>query len=211
MKSIKSVCSNCQECCKTYNITLLPEEAERIRKKLKLKEKEFMEKYCDLTLQFFPAKKSKNPFTVSRKKIPKKIIEKIKEKSNSNYFFVLPNISLKKKQKCIFLKNSLCSVHSVKPEQCVLFPFISLKKETAFWKKYPFCGLLKQGFQPEKGFKEKSKAHYEKVKNYFGLIKKKGFVSVWKELPEKGKAFFKDEKLCKITKNEFLGLTENFK
>jgi len=211
MKSIKTVCSACLECCKRYDITLLPEEAEKIRKKLNLSEKEFVRKYCSLSLQFFPATKSKNPFVFSKAKISEKIRKKLKEKSTSNYFFLLPNISLKKSKKCVFLKNSLCEIHSVKPKQCKLFPFISLKKETAFWKKYPFCDLLKEGFKPEKDFKEKSVKHYSKVKNYFDSVKEKGFLSVWKEIPKKGFYFFKDEKIEKISKKEFLQAIETFK
>ena len=211
MKSIKSICSECQECCKKYGITLLPKEAEKIAKKLNLSEKKFIQKHCDLMLQFFPSKNQKNYFIINKKEIPEKIRKKLKEKNSSNYFFVLPNISLKKNSKCIFLEKGLCKIHSVKPEQCQLFPFISLKKETSFWKKYPFCELMKQEIKPEKNFMEKSGKHYEKVKEYYEKIKKAGFQSVWKNLPEKGNVFFEDEKLSKITKNEFLKLIETFK
>jgi len=211
MKSIKSVCSACQECCKQYNITLLPEEAKKIEKKLNLIEKEFIEKYCDLSIQFFPSFNSKNPFVLHYLKLPKKFREKLKEKTNLKYFFVLPNLALKKTKKCVFLEKGLCTIHEVKPEQCKLFPFISLKKETSFWKKYPFCNLLKQGFKPEKNFMEKSEKHYEKIKEYFEKVKENGFKSEWKNLPEKGNAFYKDEKITQITKNEFSKLTETFK
>ncbi len=211
MKSVKSICSKCTECCKRYNITLLPKEAKRIQKKLNLKEEEFVRKYCSLSLQFFPSLKSKNHFVFSKAKISEKIRKKLKEKSASNYFFLLPNISLKKSKKCVFLKNDLCEINSVKPEQCKLFPFISLKKETSFWKKYPFCLLLKQGFKPEKNFKEKSVKHYSNVKNYFESIKEKGFLLEWEEIPEKGFYFFKDENLGEITKKDFLEAIETFK
>ena len=211
MKSIKSICSGCQECCKQYNITLLPEETKRISKKLNLSEKEFIEKYCELMIQFFPSFNSKNPFVLHYLKLPKKFREKLKEQTQSKYFFVLPNLAIKKTKKCVFLENGLCAIHSVKPEQCNLFPFISLKKETSFWKKYPFCELLKQGFKPEKTFAEKSEKHYAKVKEYFEEIKEKGFEKKWKILPEKGNAFYKDEKIALISKNEFSKLIETFK
>jgi Fe-S-cluster containining protein len=211
MKSIKSICSKCQKCCKKYNITLLLEESERISKKMNLKEEKFIQNYCDLTLQFFPTFNSKNYFVIKKTKLPKKIQEKLKKHSKSKYFFVLPNISLKNNKKCVFLKDGLCEINSVKPGQCKLFPFISLKKETSFWKKYPFCELLKDGFKPEKGFEKKSEKHYKKVKEYFELIKEKGFDSIWKILPEKGNAFFKDEKLCAISQSAFLELTKTFK
>jgi len=211
MKSIKIVCSACQNCCKKYNITLLPKEAKRIALNLNLREKAFIEEYCDLTLQFFPAFNSKNFFVLSKKNITKKIQEKLKNHSNSSYFFVLPNISLKNNKKCVFLEKGLCRIHSVKPEQCRLFPFISLKKETSFWKKYPFCKLLEKGFQPEKDFKQKSEKHYRKITRNFDGIQEKGFTFVWKNLPKTGNAFFKDKKICKITKNDFLKIIESFK
>ncbi|MBU2100571.1 YkgJ family cysteine cluster protein, partial [Candidatus Micrarchaeota archaeon] len=73
MKSIKSICYECQKCCKKYDITLLPAEVKRISKKLNLSEKKFIEKYCDLTLQFFPSFNSKNLFVIQKAKLPKKI------------------------------------------------------------------------------------------------------------------------------------------
>ncbi len=212
MKSIKSVCSACQECCKKYNITLLPKEAKKIAEKLKLTEKEFIEKNCDLSLQFFPFSKSEKHFVLHSTQLPKKLLEKLKKNSNLFYFFVLPNIMLKKTEKsCIFLENGLCQIYKVRPKQCVLFPAIFLGKENELKKKYSFCDLLKQGFKSEKNFEENSLKHYKNVKDYFDLVKEKGFESVWKELPRKGTAFFKDQKLCKITKNEFLKVIETFK
>ncbi|MFH1663836.1 MAG: YkgJ family cysteine cluster protein [archaeon] len=203
MKSIKSICSACQECCKRYNITLLPKEAEKIAKKLGLSKKEFIEKNCELMLQFFPSGKTENFFAVKKQVVPEKILEKLEKHSDSDYFFVLPNISLKKKEHCVFLENGLCTIHEAKPMQCKLFPFISLKKETDFKKSYSFCALLKQGFKHEKDFQEKSQAHYENIKNYFDKIKKQGFNSIWKILPKKGNAFFEDKRLCELSKEDF--------
>ncbi len=208
MKSIKSICSNCKQCCKQYNITLLPKEAEKIRKKLNLTEKTFVQQYCDLSLQFFPSFESENYFVINKELISEKIKKKLIKKSNAEYFFVLPSISLKKTSYCVFLKNGLCEIHEVKPEQCSLFPFISLKKQTNFKESYSFCELLIQGFKPEKEFKEKSKQHYENIKNCFNKIKEKGFNSVWKILPEKGNVFFEDKKISEITKKDFLDLIE---
>jgi Fe-S-cluster containining protein len=204
MKSIKSICSECCECCKRYSITLLPEEAKRIREKLNLNEKDFIREYCDLILQFFPSFNLKNPFVIHSSKTPKKVLSKLRKHSDSIHFFVLPNISLKKEKYCVFLENGLCAIHSVKPMQCKLFPFISLKKETSFQKKYPFCNLLKEGFVPAKNFRGKSLKHYKRVKEYFDSIKREGFVFVWKFLPEKCFAFFEDKKLNEITQKEFL-------
>ncbi len=211
MESIKSICSKCTECCKKYNITLLPEESKRISQYMNLNEKEFIENYCDLLLQFFPSFKSNNPFVVHYTEIPKKLYKKFQEHSEKDYFFVLPNISLKKTNKCIFLENGLCTVQEVKPEQCILFPFIIINEETKIKEKYLFCKLLKQGIKADENAKEKSLNHYTKVKNYFELIKEKGFQQEWKELPKKGAIFLEEKQIQKITQKDFLKLINLFK
>jgi len=153
----KEICVKCgAECCKRYWINILPFEAKRIAKHLRISLTDFIKKYCVFHLRVIDTG-----------------IKRIK----------LPSIALKKNFACVFLlNNKSCAVYKVRPEVCKFFPFLSLNENADLKKLYPFC-LLLDFKKRKKTFNEK---YYDKVKKYFSLIEKKGFQNVWPFIPLKG-------------------------
>lgn len=195
----------CMECCKKYRITLLPEEAKAIAKMLRMRESDFLKKYCVLHLQLFPAQLSKDKLIIHGSALPKKTAKNIDSKLGylPDFFLALPAIALKKGKTCIFLKKNLCKIHKAKPMQCKLFPFIALEENADLKKMYPFCKSLKEKKISKKSFL-KCKKHYKSLSNYFEKVKKEGFLKQWKALPEKGIVVLKGTEIGAISRKEFL-------
>lgn len=200
-------CQRCLECCQRYWITLLPFEAKALAKCLGLKLEDFVRDYCEIYLQVFPKIKEKG-LNVSEAFIPGKIKSEMDEKNLAlpGEFTVLPWLSLKRVQgQCVLLaENRACLVHDVKPLQCQLFPFISLKKGNDFREIYSFCQGLKKSKPKERMNEKKFREHLKQVKNYFSQVKEQGFQSVWGKVPSKGLFVFQDLKVCDLNKKEFL-------
>jgi len=194
----------CDECCKRYWITLLPKEAKKISGLLKISEKKFMQKYCLLHLNLFPTEK-KTGMAVSSALIPKTIAKKAEKKLGKlpGFFILLPGIVLKRSEKgeCISLSNKMCEIYSVRPEQCSLFPFISMDKKD-LKQQYPFCRALEKGM---KGSLDKP--HLKNVNAYFAEIEKNGFESLWAFVPESGIVCIENKFLCRISKKDFLKIS----
>lgn len=199
-------CMRCLECCRQYWISLLPEEAEKISRKLNLSLKEFIEKNCVVLLQAYPFSKSKQSFVHSLDKFPSRIQGILKKKSKASHFMVLPLIALDKtKGKCILLKGVNCLVYEERPKQCALFPLISIQRTKTSKEHYPFC----KGLLPGKEFKINKKevlGHYEKVRNHLDEVKEKGFQSIWPALPAKGMLMLSNEFIDELKKGEFIEL-----
>lgn len=199
-------CLSCTQCCKRYNISILPEEAERIAKGLGISLKEFFETYADLFIQLFPSSFKKEKLVVSINSFPKELQKNLIE-ANSSHFLILPGIILKRNEDaCIFLKDNLCSIHEIKPEPCNLFPFISWNPETDLRKSYKFCAGL-QASKEQVTMQQKHtlahEKHYSNVKQNFEQIKRQGFKKVFSTLPSSGKLLIKDKFVSNISKKEF--------
>ncbi|PIU21457.1 MAG: hypothetical protein COT15_02200 [Candidatus Diapherotrites archaeon CG08_land_8_20_14_0_20_34_12] len=150
----KEICQKeCEaKCCKHYYITLLPFEAKKLAKSLKISLTDFLQKYA---IQYF----KEISFESSGKKI------------------LLQNIALKRIEgKCIMLSDeNLCKAYSARPKQCKLFPFLALDESSDIKKAYQFCLLVQQSCRKPTF----DKKHYEKVKQYYQDVEEKGFENVW--------------------------------
>ena len=201
-------CGKCSQCCQKYWITVLPEEARAQAKALNLSPQAFIERHCQLFLQIFPGANGVEALTLSRALMPKKFVRALEEKGLAlpEKVLVLPQLAFKRDQgKCSLLgEDSLCIIYRQKPEQCHLFPFLSLKKkENDFKKLYPFCPALKN-FEGKMDFSEREQAHLQRVKDYFKSVKEKGFTQAWPFLPLQGKLCFRDELVADLTLEDFL-------
>jgi Fe-S-cluster containining protein len=206
-------CQQCLECCKKYWITILPDEAKQQAEFLKISLEKFIEDYCLLYLQLFPAGSApKQGLTMPASFLPKRIKEKLEQRGLAlpDSLMVLPWLAFKRENnQCVFLTpDALCSIHPVRPKQCALFPFISLKEnEKDYQKLYPFCKGLTTGSEETA---EEQAQHLQAVKAYFADVKEKGFTQVWPVLPAQGKLFFEDEFVCDLSQEEFLQLIKLF-
>lgn len=199
------ICLNCGECCKRYWITVLNEESKKISKKLKISEKEFLEKNCEIHVKIYP-KSVKGILTYPSTFFPKNIYDQIKKEIGivSDSYFIIPQVVLKRdiveidgKKICTFLnEDNTCRVYSVRPEPCRLFPFIAVE---GIREQYPFCELYKKTY---KNLSKQSSVYFKKVKNYFKKVDDKGFVKVWKNSPKKGSLYVADKYVCQITLSE---------
>jgi Fe-S-cluster containining protein len=191
----------CGECCGRYWITLLPEEAKKISKVLKVSEKDFLEKNCILLVKVFP-KSVPGILTFPAAFFPKKIYKLIEKRIgfSPQSFFVQPQVALKRKgNRCQFLlRKNECEIYSSRPKVCQLFPFIVLPD---YRESYPFCKLYKLQ-APEKSDIKESRKHFKEVQKHFKLIDKKGFVEVWKNPPKSGLLFLNEEKMGAISIEE---------
>lgn len=193
---------------------MLPAEVKRQARFLKLKEKDFIEKYCILHLQLFPTEYRENTLEVFNELVPKIISEKIKLHLGylPNYFLILPILAFKRiKGKCIFFngKNNSCRIYVARPKQCSFFPFISLKEEPDFLREYQFCKGLKSKGKMGK-HQNLGEEHYKEIKKYFNSVKEKGFTKVWCFYPKKGIALYRDKKISDISTKEFFQCIEPF-
>lgn len=200
-------CKSCGECCRRYSITVLPEEAKVEAEFLGVSLEEFLAKHCQLYLELFPMNPKENSLVVAQELLPKRIIEGIEAmlgKPCEEHYLVLPMIAFKKQEYCTFFdsQNHKCAIHTTKPMQCKLFPFISIKPSPDFKEMYPFCAGLQE--MPEaKGTGSYGMEHYEAVKNYFEGIKENGFSHYWPALPESGVALLEGKMICGISCAEF--------
>ena len=195
-KQESDICLSCGECCKRYSITILPEEATIIAKKLKISRKKFLEEHCELFVKIYP-KSTPGILTYLTAFFPKRTGEVL-----SNYltylppsFFVVPQIALKRKEGiCRYLnKNNTCKIYKERPAPCRLFPFLVVE---GYAENYPFCELFKK---TNKNYSAKSREYSKKIKKYFEEVDRKGFVSVWKYPPTKGKLFLNELLIAGLT------------
>ena len=205
-------CKRCGKCCKTYYITVLPEELKRQAEFLKISEKEFIGKYTQLYLQLFPMFDDIGKLKIPSEKIPEKFRKKIIAHKGflAPYFLALPSIAFKRRGKaCIFYdeKNKGCKIHALKPEQCGFFPLLAGTENPDFKKIYPFCEGLKLG--NEKYLPDKTELHYKKISGYFDRVGEKGFERVWKHWPKKGILAYKDKLAGKISEKKFFKIIGN--
>jgi len=174
---------------------------------LKIPIGEFIENRTQLFLQLFPSEYRTDKPLISSSLVPKKFLEKI-EKSIGympEFFIALPMLVFKRKEngECTFYEsNSGCTIYSVRPVECRLFPFISDKKVEDYSKLYPFCHGLKAK-DGEKSYIDISHLHFRQVANYFGEVKEKGFISLWNKWPSSGVCLFTDQLLGDISEKEF--------
>jgi len=195
-KQESDICLSCGECCKRYSITLLPNEATIIAKKLKISKKRFLEEHCELFVKIYP-KSTPGILTYQTAFFPKRTGEIL-----SNYlnylppsFFVVPQIALKRNEGiCRYLnKNNTCKIYKERPFPCKLFPFMVVP---GYEENYPFCELFRK---TRKNYSAKSREYTKKIKTYFGEVDKKGFEQVWKNPPLKGKLFLNELLVAGLT------------
>jgi Fe-S-cluster containining protein len=204
-KQESDICLSCGECCKRYWITVLPDEATKIAKKLRISRKKFLEEHTELFVKIYP-KSTPGTLTYPITFFPRKLMESVLENSviTSESFFIVPQVVLKRNKKtCSFLeKNNSCKIYSVRPEPCKLFPFIAVP---GYKENYPFCPLFKK---EQKDYSKKSGAYFSKIQKYFKQVGKIGFNKLWKNPPQKGILFLSDQKIGKISLKE-INLIQN--
>ncbi len=207
-KQESDICLACGECCKRYSITLLPEEVEKIAKKLKISKQKFLETHCELFVKIYP-KSTPGLLTFPTVFFPKRIGEILS--SDLSYlppsFFVLPQIALKRnKGICRYLnKDNTCKIYKERPSPCKLFPFMVVP---GYEEQYPFCELFRSGY---KELSNESKIFANKTRNYFKKIDKDGFVKTWKYYPKAGKLFLSDMLTGGISINQLIKMTHKLK
>lgn len=216
-KEESDLCLECGECCKRYYITVLPIEAVKIAKELKISKKKFLEEYCELNVKIYP-KSTQGVLTFPSTFFPKRVIDLINKKSFSvaDSFFIVPQVVLKreeavtqtffknkinreKRNACIFIDaKNMCKIYSARPTPCRLFPFIAMPD---LREQYPFCGLYQR---TNKDLSIESKNYYSDVQSYFKEVDRKDLFGVWHTPPRSGKIFFSDSELGKITVEELI-------
>ncbi len=200
----QDICLSCGECCKRYWITVLPDEAKRIAKKLKISEKKFLEEECTLLVKAYP-KSTFGLLTYPVAFLPARVHNLLKKISNSQAYFIIPQVVLRRQENiCTFLDDeNKCVAYSVRPEPCKLFPFIVVE---GYREAYPFCELFKKTHKKNPG---PSRSYSKKLKKYFSLVSKKGFQKVWKNPPKKGLLYHSEQKIGEITLQEINEIQEN--
>jgi len=200
-------CKSCGECCKRYSITVLPEEAKAEAELLGIAPEEFISNYCRLYLELFPMNPKENSLVLPQESLPRRIAEGIESmlgKPVEEHYLVLPMIAFRKNEYCVFFdaETKKCGIHSAKPAQCKLFPFISIKPNPDFKIMYPFCAGLRE-MAETKGNGAYGMEHYAAVRAYFEGVKENGFSHYWPSLPEGGVALLEGKTVCEISKGEF--------
>ena len=203
-KKEQAICLSCGECCKRYWITVLPDEAKKIAKKLNISEKKFLEEECVLLVNVYP-KSTMGLLTYPVSFLPNRIHNLLEKISNPQAYFIIPQVVLRRQENvCTLLDDeNKCVAYSVRPEPCKLFPFIAVK---GFREAYPFCELYKK---KHKSNSKISRAYSKKMKKYFSLVAKKGFQKVWKTPPKKGLVFHFEQKIGEISLQEINEIQEN--
>lgn len=199
-----SACQKCGECCKRYAISVLPHELERQAKFFKLSKEEFTKIYTRLLVQIVPFSSGNHPLAIHTNLIPKTLWNTLKNNGfSSDYAMILPMIGFKKKEYCVFFNPQTfgCTMHSVKPAQCSLFPFASAEDNVDYSKAYDFCELSKIS-SPTKYTTTLQVAQRQEMKKYFDSVAEKGLLSVWKNTPNAGDVIFGGKKVGEITLNE---------
>ena len=201
----------CSECCRRYWICLLPQEAKKISRKLRIPEKEFIRKHCALVAHLYPRAEKPSQLAVSSAFLPAKISKFVKAQLGMlpPYFSVLPYIALRRNSRgeCVFLKKNLCKIHGFLPAICGLFPFVA-ESGKALKDIYPFCLFLQQkGLGNLTG--KLDETYRKKTFAYFDSLQKKSFPRIWPALPLRGIVLLEGEKELAISKKEFLQLTQH--
>ncbi len=208
-----TACAKCGECCKRYAISVLPNELAREAAFFKLSEKEFTSIYTRLLVQIMPFSASNHPLALHSSMIPKKLWKKLQaEGLEQNHVMILPMLGFRKKEYCVFFNPETfgCTMHAVKPAQCSLFPFTSLKDNEDYSQAHDFCEMSKIT-SPTKYTTAQQTAQRLNMKKYFDLVAKKGLLSVWKNLPNEGDIIFNGKKIAEISLNELNQLLETAK
>ncbi|MFA5763537.1 MAG: YkgJ family cysteine cluster protein [archaeon] len=207
-KQESDMCLSCGECCKRYSITLLPEDVEKIAKKLKISKRVFLETHCELFVKIYP-KSTPGILTFPTAFFPKRIGEILS--SDLSYlppsFFILPQIALKRVNGiCRYLnKDNTCKIYKDRPDPCRLFPFMVVP---GYEEQYPFCELFRKGY---KDSTKESTIFAKKMQKYFKKIDKDGFANVWKNYPKAGKLFLSDMLTGGISINQLTKMTQKLK
>ncbi len=205
-----TACQKCGECCRRYYISVLPEEAVREAKFFKLKLEQFIGIYCQLFLQVMPLQSGDHPLALHTSAIPKKLWTAMQKSGiNSNYVMLLPMLGFKKKEFCVFFdpKLYLCTMHTVKPAQCSLFPFMAGEKKVDFAKAYDFCELASIA-SPTKYTHAQADMQKAKMAHYFDAVAKNGMEKVWKFLPQEGIVLFQGKAIAPIALHEMQELLQ---
>ncbi|MEM4256771.1 MAG: YkgJ family cysteine cluster protein [Candidatus Diapherotrites archaeon] len=199
------VCQHCGECCKRYDIIIMPREADRQAKYLNLGLKNFVQTKTRLFLQIFFSDYSDSKLVIQSSFLPKRIVERFKERVGAlpNFFVALPMIALVRNNgACVFYDEEKgCLIYEARPLECILFPFISRGEIKDYSKAYHFCHGLR--FKGNVCYEDFSKIHFKEVFSYCEEIKKKGFSKVWKAWPKKGHLVFEDKTMSEISIEEF--------
>ncbi|MDP6670533.1 MAG: YkgJ family cysteine cluster protein, partial [archaeon] len=198
----------CDECCKRYWITLLPEDANKIAKELKVSLKDFLEKECFLIAHIYPKNSKSDGLTINSKFLPSKLAEFVGKEMQPvpSHFLVLPAVTLKRDSKgeCVFLSKGKCKIYPSAPPICKLFPVVALSRRS-LKDIYPFCKAMLGSDAGDKTG-ELDREQRELVSKYFESIKEQGFSNIWKHLPLKAVVLIEGKKELFISKEEFLQL-----
>ena len=198
-KQESEICLECGECCRRYRIAVLPEEAMKIAKNLKVPKRKFLQEDCELFVKMYP-KSTPGILTYPTAFFPKNVHKKLRKELGilpSGFFVVLQVVLKRDEGECTFLcDGNECDIYSARPEPCKLFPFIAVP---GYRESYPFCPLFRK---EQKDYAKKSRAYFKKVKKYFMDVEKKGFEKHWKSPPKKGTLFLSETKIGKITLEE---------
>ena len=199
-----SACQKCGECCKRYAISVLPQELSREASFFKLSEKEFTSIYTRLLVQLVPFSSNKHPLSIHTNLIPQNIWKKLQAAGfEGEYAMILPMVGFKKKEYCVFFNPETfgCTMHTVKPAQCSLFPFASAEDNVDYSKAYDFCELATIS-SPTKYTTTQQVAQRLAMKKYFDSVAEKGLLSVWRSVPSEGDVIFRGKKVADISLNE---------
>ncbi len=208
-----TACARCGECCKRYAISVLPDELEVEARFLKLDPRAFTLLYTKLLVQIMPFSSANHPLALHTSMIPKPIWEKLKAAGfDAQYAMILPMLGFKKEEYCVFFdpKSFGCTIHPVKPKQCRLFPFTSLKDNEDYSKAYDFCELAAIT-SPTAHTKTEQDSQKQKLRNYFDAVGEKGLERVWKYLPAEGDLIYPGYFTQKITLDELKQLLSTAK
>jgi len=202
-KEESNICLSCGECCKRYWITVLPNEAKKISKKLKKTLKDFLRDDCCLLVKVYP-KSVPGVLTFPTAFFPENIFQELRKNLSDipQSFFVVPQVVLKReeingKKTCKYLENeNMCKIYKERPKPCKLFPFIAVE---GIREQYPFCELFQKTY---KDLTKQSGEYFREVKKYFKEVDTKGFDKVWKNPPKEGEFYLNETHLCKISLEE---------
>lgn len=206
-----TACQKCGECCKRYAISVLPNEVERQAKFFKLPVSQFMGIYTRLLVQIVPFSSGQHPLALHTSMIPKALWKKLQDAGfDAEYAMILPMIGFRKQEYCVFFdpKSFGCTMHPVKPLQCSLFPFTSLKQNEDYAKAYDFCELSTIT-SPTKYTQAFIQVQRQNMHNYFDAVAQHGLAKVWPALPAQGEVVYNGKALEEIsleTLNEWLEL-----
>lgn len=209
-----TACQKCGECCKRYAISALPHEIESEAKFFKLDVPKFTQIYTRLLVQVLPYSSGDHPLALHTSMIPKAVWDQLKNAGfEGEYAMILPMIGFKKQEYCVFFdpKTFGCSMHMVKPMQCSLFPFTSLKDNEQYAQAFDFCELSKISSPTDKT-KEIQKYHWGMWKQFFDMIAVYGLNGAADHWPETGDVIYNGQKMWPITKTEvskLLSLAKN--